>query len=255
MARDFYEVLGVPRGASQEDIQRAYRRLARQYHPDVNKTPDAEEIFKGVNEAYSVLSDPEARRRYDSPPHADFAFEDLFQGMWGSVRGADQEVELEISLEEAFSGGTRRTREFDIDVPPGVVDGQRIRLAGRGGRSMGGGRPGDLYLTVRIAPHPRFRLRGKDIYTDLPVTPGEAALGARVPVPTPGPGGQVTVRVPPGSSSERRLRLRGQGMPARNAPGDLYAEVRILVPAVLSPRERELFEELSKVSNFDPRRR
>jgi curved DNA-binding protein len=134
-----------------------------------------------------------------------------------------------------------------------VVDGQRIRLAGEGGRGSGDASAGDLYLVVRIAPHPRYRLEGRDLHVDLPVAPWEAALGATIPVDTPG--GEVKVRVPPGSSSGRRLRLRGQGMPnPRGSPGDLYAEVRIMVPSRLRRRERQLFEELSRVSNFDPRK-
>jgi curved DNA-binding protein len=281
MARDYYEVLGVARDASQQDIQRAYRKLARKHHPDVNKAPGAEDRFKEINEAYRVLSDPEERQRYDNPrPGPEFRgteftgtgqegfdFEDLFSSMFGSragggtIRGADQEAELQLTVEEAYRGGTRKLtltgpggpRTYEVNIPAGVVDGQRIRLAGQGGRSRGNAPAGDLYLVARIAPDSRYRLKGKDIYVDLPVTPWEAALGASLPVPTPG--GQATVKLPPGSSSGRRLRLRGQGMPARGAPGDLYAEVKIMVPAKLTPRERELFEDLAKVSDFDPRKR
>jgi curved DNA-binding protein len=140
-----------------------------------------------------------------------------------------------------------------VTIPPGVTDGQRIRLAGQGRRGAAGGPAGDLYLVVRIRPHPRYRLDGRDIHVTLPVTPWEAALGATVPIMTPG--GETKVRVPPGTSSGRKLRLRGEGMPnPRGKPGDLYAEVRIMVPAKLSRRERELFEELAAVSTFDPRK-
>jgi curved DNA-binding protein len=279
MARDYYEVLGVGRDAPAEDIQRAYRQLARKHHPDVDRSPGAEDRFKEINEAYHVLSDPQRRQQYVSPARADrgfartseeFDFEDLFGGMFAGGRGrgpgvfmpgADQETELELSVEEAYRGGKRRLtltgpagqRAYDVDIPPGVVDGQRIRLAGQGGRGRGSAPAGDLYLVVRIAPDRRFRLKGKDIYVDLPVSAWEAALGAEVPVRTPG--GQATVKLPPGSSSGRRLRLRGQGMPSRGSPGDLHAEVKIVVPAKPSPPERELFEELAKVSDFDPRRR
>lgn len=279
MARDYYEVLGVGRDATAEDIQRAYRKLARKYHPDVDRSPGAEDRFKEINEAYHVLSDPERRRQYDSPARPgggftrtaeEFDFEDLFGGMFARGRGrgpgvfmpgADQEAELELTVEEAYRGGKRRLtlagpagqRSYDVDIPPGVVDGQRIRLAGQGGRGLGNAPAGDLYLVVRIAPDRRFRLMGKDIYVDLPVSAWEAALGGQVPVVTPT--GQATAKLPPGSSSGRRLRLRGQGMPSDGRPGDLYAEVKIMVPAKLSPRERELFEELAKVSDFDPRRR
>lgn len=314
MAQDFYEVLGVSRTASQDEIQQAYRKLARKYHPDVNKDPGAEERFKDLNEAYSVLSDPKTRARYDrfgedfrkipedfdervaagagggfragrtagaGGPRVryatgfgdDFAtdgvdFEDLLGSIFGAgaargVPGADQEAELPLTVEEAFKGGRRtvtlagptgQPRRYEVNVPPGVTDGQRIRLAGEGGRGSGDAPGGDLYLRVRIQPHPQFRLDGRDVHVQVPVTPWEAALGATVPVPTPG-GGTAKVTVPAGSSSGRRLRLRGEGMPnPRGADGDLYAELRVMVPSALGDRERELFEELAATSSFDPRR-
>ncbi|MFD5453010.1 MULTISPECIES: DnaJ C-terminal domain-containing protein [unclassified Streptomyces] len=316
MAQDFYQVLGVSRTASQDEIQQAYRKLARKYHPDVNKDPGAEERFKDLNEAYSVLSDPKTRARYDrfgedfrkvpedweqrvgagagpgggfrarrtagaGGPRVrytgfgdDFAaegvdIEDLFGSLFGAgaapggVPGADQEAELPLTVEEAYRGGRRtvtlagptgQPRRYEVDVPPGVTDGQRIRLAGEGGQGSGDAAAGDLYLRVRIQPHPRFRLDGRDVYVQLPVTPWEAALGATVPVPTPG-GGTAKVTVPAGSSSGRRLRLRGEGMPnPRGADGNLYAELRVMVPSKLSDRERELFEELAATSSYDPRR-
>jgi curved DNA-binding protein len=319
--RDFYEVLGVPRDAPPDEIQRAYRKLARTYHPDVNKDPEAESRFQEVAEAYDVLSDPDTRERYDAFGH-DFRqvpedvdpetwarardgagvgrgggrsragagsgrrvwsttggaegidiedlFGDIFGGGfgssgrrgWGQVAGADQEAALEISVEEAYHGGRRSLtisgpdgeRTIEVTIPPGVTDGQRIRLGGQGGQGTGGASAGDLYLVVRIAPHPRYRLEGRDLYVDLPLAPWEAALGTTVALDTPG--GEAKVRVPPGTSSGRRLRLRGRGLPnPRGTVGDLYAEVRIVVPPRLTDRERELFEELARVSNFDPRRR
>jgi curved DNA-binding protein len=332
--RDYYEILGVPRDASQQDIQRAYRQLARRHHPDVNKEPGAEERFKDITEAYNVLSDPNKRKRYDQfgpqwrqvPEDFDTAgagfrqragagaggrgrggggpfgggrvrvdprdfadtggidIEDLLGGMFGGrggggfggfgggyggggfgrgpVPGADSEAEISLTVEEAYHGGHHRVtlqapegqRTLDVNIPPGVVDGQRIRLAGQGGDGAGGGPPGDLYLVVRIAPHPRYRLDGRDITAPLPVAPWEAALGAKVPVETPG--GTVQVSVPAGSSCGRRLRLRGRGLPnPRGRPGDFYAEVRIMVPTSPSPEERELFEQLAKASTFNPRGR
>jgi curved DNA-binding protein len=310
--RDFYEVLGVSRDASPDDIQRAYRKLARAYHPDVNKDPEAEERFKDVSEAYDVLSDPEDRRRYDMFGHdfrhvpegvdpatwaraqadpsagarrgrpssgfdggvdlgaegfdAETLFRDLFgssrRAGWGSIAGADQETEVTISFDEAFRGGMRTisisgpggTRTLDVTIPPGVVEGQRIRVAGQGGKGSGSGQDGDLYLVVHIAPHPRFRLDGRTVHVDLPVSPWEAALGASVPVTTPG--GEVQMRVPAGSSCGRRLRLRHRGMPnPRGDAGDLLAEVQIKVPHTLNDDERRLFEELAKASTFDPRKR
>ncbi|GAA1175893.1 DnaJ C-terminal domain-containing protein [Streptomyces hebeiensis] len=310
MARDFYEVLGVPRTADRDEIQRAYRTLARRYHPDVNKDPQAEERFKEINEAFSVLSDPEQRARYDrfgkdfrkvpeeweervaagagagsgfrwttgGGPRVRYStagfegegvdVEDLFGSLFGGagrmrVPGADQEAELPLTVEEAYRGGRRTVplagpagqRSYQVDVPPGTTDGQRIRLTGEGGRGSGDNAPaGDLYLRVRIRPHPRFRLDGRDVHVRLPVTPWEAALGATVPVPTPS-GATAKVNVPAGSSSGRRLRLRGEGMPGpRGANGDLYAELRIMVPPRPSDQERELLEELAAVSSFDPRR-
>ena len=312
--QDFYEILGVARTASPEEIQRAYRRLARTLHPDVNSDPAAEERFKDVAEAYDVLSDPATRRRYDAlgadfrqvpedvDPEdwararaaagrgrpaagtgretwtggfadggfADIDLDDLFGGLfggrgrrsWGPVPGADQETELEISLEEAYSGGRRTitlpgpggSRTLTVTIPPGVTDGQRIRLAGQGGQGSEGAAAGDLYLVVRLAPHRRYRVDGRNVFVDLPLAPWEAALGASVAIDTPG--GEAKLRVPPGTSSGRRLRLRGRGLPnPRGSAGDLYAEAKVMVPARLSDEERRLFEELGRVSSFDPRRR
>jgi curved DNA-binding protein len=318
MARDFYEVLGVSRDADQSEIQRAYRKLARTLHPDVNKDPGAEERFKGLSEAYDVLSDPDQRKRYDAfgedfrrvgadvDPDAyrrsrayagagaggerssgwggggpsggfrysgsgdDVDLEDLLGGIfggrgrgrggWGPVSGSDHETEVEVSVEEAYKG-TQRTlsisgpdgpRTIDVNIPAGVADGQRIRLRGQGGEGSGGGEAGDLYLIVRIAPHPRYRLDGRDLHMLLPLAPWEAALGSSVDIDTPG--GPATVHVPAGTSSHRRLRLKGRGLPnKRGKPGDLYAEAQIKVPTSPSVEERELFEQLAKVSTFDPR--
>jgi curved DNA-binding protein len=309
---DFYEALGVDRNASQQEIQRAYRKLARTYHPDINSDPGAEDRFKQISEAYDVLSDPETRKRYEAfgpdfrrvpddvdpetwaraqaassgaggrrdrapqggrrvdfgPEAGDVGIDDLFEQLfgrrgrerWGPIAGADQEVELTLSVEEAYTGGKRwltltgpdGQRSVEVTIPPGAVDGQRIRVAGQGGQGTGGAPQGDLYLVVRLAPHPRYRVEGRDIYVTLPLAPWEAALGATVPVDTPG--GEGKVRVPPGTSSGRRLRLRGRGMPnPRGNAGDMYAEVRIMVPSQLTRDERRLFDELARVSNFDPR--
>jgi curved DNA-binding protein len=312
--RDYYETLGVPRDASADDIRAAYRRLARENHPDVNKDPGAEDRFKEISEAYEVLRDAEKRERYDrlgenwksgqdvsgaegftrdgggfggfggqSPfgdMRVDFGeggdFSDFFDSMFGgrrraaggrrggfegfdgfTTRGGDQEATIELTLEEAAAGGRRHLsladgREYDVNIPAGVRDGQRIRLAGEGGRGRGDGPSGDLFLRVRIKPHPRFRLEGRDLHTDLPVAPWEAALGATAEVPTLT--GSAKVRVPAGSSCGRKLRLRGQGMPGpRGGKGDLYATVKIEVPSRLSDEERKLFERLGDVSKFNPR--
>ena len=302
MARDFYDVLGVSRDATADQIQQAFRTLARKYHPDVNKDPGAEDRFKEVNEAYHVLSDPDTRTRYDRFGE-DFRhvpedwedratagvggagrsggrvrygqgfggggfgggidIEDLFGDMFrggggfGPIPGADQEATLELTVEEAYRGGKRQIsldgRNFRVTIPAGVIDGQRIRLAGEGGRGSGDGPPGDLYLRVRITPDPHFRLEGRDVTVDLPVTPWEAVLGTTVAIRTPG--GEAKVKVPHGSSTGRRLRLRGEGMPnPHGAAGDLYAEIKVMVPTKPSAAERDLFEQLATVSTFDPRR-
>jgi curved DNA-binding protein len=334
---DYYKVLGVDRSASPEEIGKAYRRLARKYHPDVNRSAGAEDQFKRINEAHQVLGDPEKRRRYDmlgaawkdgqpfQPPPgwsgggpfayrtystggdsgwSDFfetffggmddplgggqaagaaasgrrrrgggraegfrsGIEDLFGDMFGRVRGrsrsghpADSEGEVEISLEEAFRGGTRTVQSetgdggretFEIRIPPGARQGSRIRLRGRGAAGADGER-GDVLLTVRIAPHPRFRIDGDDLVVAVRVAPWDAALGGPVTVPTPE--GAVKMKLPAGRSSGDRLRLRGKGMPRRGGSrGDLYAEVRIVVPERLDEDERRLFEKLRETSRFRP---
>jgi curved DNA-binding protein len=320
--KDYYKTLGVSRDASREDIQRAYRKLARKFHPDLNKAPDAEQKFKDINEAYEVLKDPEKRKKYDQlgprwkegqdfhpPPgwenihfqygprpgagaegtfrgsgeaFSDF-FETLFGGAFSQARGgaggqgpfvhqqagADHEATLRISLEEAYWGGTkavtlelqrpspdgtvsRQQKRLDVKIPRGVLPGQKIRLAGQGGQGIGGGERGDLYLRVETEPHPRFRLEGRNLYTDLALAPWEAALGAKVQVQTFD--GPVTLKIPPGTHSGRKLRLKGKGMPnPKGAPGDLYVVAQIRVPKTLSQKEKDLFEELGKISSFNPR--
>ena len=291
---DYYEVLGVPRDADHEAIRRAYRKLARQYHPDLNSSGDAEDRFKELGEAYEVLSDPDKRERYDrlgadwrqqeqQTPEANFEeffttqgfgnddarvefSDDLFERLFGGgagggpgwrtsgpLRGLDREAVLELALEDALEGGRRRLtlddREIDVNFPAGVRDGQLIRLAGQGGSGRDGGPSGDLYLRIAVKPHPNFRRRGDDdLDVDLPVAPWQAALGATVPVQTPG--GSAQVRVPAGSSSGRRLRLRGRGLPKPGGgSGDLHAIVKITVPQQLSDRERELYEQLAESSS------
>jgi curved DNA-binding protein len=289
---DYYAVLGVPRDADQDTIRRAYRKLARKYHPDLNADSDAEDKFKELGEAYEVLSDPDKRERYDrlgtdwreqqeeapdssfeefftderfgtDDPRAQFS-DDLFERLFGvyagggpgtrtggPLRGHDREALLELSLEDALEGGRRRltldNREIDVNFPARVRAGQLIRLAGQGGPGRDGGPPGDLFLRVALKPHPRFRQRGNDdLDVDLPVAPWQAALGATVQVQTLG--GTAQIRVPPGSSSGRRLRLRGRGLPkSGGGRGDLHAIVKITVPKHLSDRQRELYEQLANI--------
>ncbi|MFF0341275.1 DnaJ C-terminal domain-containing protein [Kribbella sp. NPDC004875] len=256
--RDFYEVLGLRPDATFDEVQRSYRKLAGTFHPDITKDPAAEARFNEITAAYDVLSDPELRKRYDVSGHD--SRRTRGRASSAPVPGADQEFELELSVDDAYKGvhrwltigGPAGTRSVEVTIPPGVTDGQRISLAGQGGRGSGGAGAGDLYLVVRIAPHPRYRVEGRDIWVQLPLTPWEAALGAGVAVDTPG--GEAKVRVPPGSSSGRHVRLRGRGMPGPpRRRGDLYAEVRIMVPGRLTKEERRLFEQLAATSTYDPR--
>lgn len=314
--KDYYASLGVSKSASQDDIQRAYRKLARQYHPDVNQESGAEDRFKEVGEAYEVLKDPEKRAKYDrygaawkaaeqtggAPPpgYEDVwsifgdqgrasgfgtagGFSDFFERLFGAASrraspsdrgrqdgseqqwampGADQEARITLTLEEAAHGGSRemtltnpntgQAKTYIVHIPSGIRPGQRIRLAGQGAAGMGGAPAGDLYLLVDLLPHPTFRLQDRDLYTTLPVAPWEAALGAEVTLPTLD--GAVNVKIPPGSSSGRKIRLRGKGFPTpRGSNGDLYAEISVVVPERVSDEERRLFEQLAEVSRFAPR--
>jgi curved DNA-binding protein len=311
--KDYYQVLEVPRTASEDEVKQAYRKLARKYHPDVSKEKDAEQRFKDLNEAHDVLKDEKKRALYDQygedwkaaadgrapSPSAERAREDFraqgfdfdpneFQGQdfssifeqffgggrarggprragvryaddWPDV-GADREASIELPVEEAFRGGERgitlldpntaEQRSYNVRIPAGVRSGQRIRLAGQGGR--GGDGAGDLYLRVQLRPSEQFRLDGDDVYTPLPVTPWEAALGASVSLPTLD--GSVRLKVPAGSSTGRKIRLKGKGYPkAEGGRGDLYAELRVDVPTELSAEERELLERWATLSKFNPR--
>ena len=340
--KDYYEVLGIKRDASQDQIKQAYRKLARKFHPDLNPgDKSAEEKFKGLQEAYDVLSDPENRKLYDqygdnwravksgagAPPpgwegaqrstrgagpgaggfdFGDFDFSDfrsaggaggfdIFEEMFGgsgrgrgrrSGRGRDVEAELELSLEEAHRG-VRRTIQMEVaetcptcggsglkdgkpcetcggagevlkpkrieaNIPSGVRDGSTVRLAGQGGTGSNGSEPGDLYLHIRLRPHPVFTVKGDDLEVELPITPWEAVLGARVAAPTID--GKVELTIPPGAKSGQRLRLRGQGLNKRKGGrGDEYVRLKIVVPKQVSAEERHLYEELKRISRFDPR--
>ena len=310
--RDLYGVLGVARGADEDAIRKAYRQLARRHHPDVNPgDAEAEERFKTISEAYSVLSDAEKRRNYDEFGEVSleagfdaeraraareafgerfgearggggfggrgggaFHFgnlEDLFSNLyarrgWGEPsrgrRGADLEAELELDFVDAARGGEQRIsvarpradgslrqETLTVRIPPGVADGGRIRLRGKGGEGVGEAGPGDLYARVRVRPHRFFRREGRDLYLDLPVSVGEATLGAQVEVPTLD--GRVTLTIPPGTDSGSRLRLRGKGVPSPSggAPGNLYVVIQIRVPRKLAPDAAAKLEELAK---YDP---
>ena len=339
--RDYYEVLGVGRSASVDEIKTAYRKLARKFHPDLNPgDKEAEERFKELQEAYDVLSDVEKRKLYDqygenwrvagqgggAPPpgwegaHArgggaqaggfDFSgfdfggfggagssdiFEELFNRTGGrggartrrTSRGRDVEAEIELSLEEAHRGVRRtlsmqaaetcqtcqgtgvvkddetcptcggagqvpKTKTIEVNIPAGVRDGSTVRLAGQGGAGMNGAQAGDLYLHIRLRPHPVFTVRGDDLEVELPITPWEAVLGARIEVPTIE--GKAEMTVPAGAQSGQRMRLRGQGLnKRRGGRGDEYVRLKIVAPKETSDEERRLYEELKRVSSFNPR--
>lgn len=290
--KDYYAVLGVACDADADAIRKAYRKLARRHHPDVAAEAGAEARFKDVAEAYATLKDPERRVAYDqlgrhasgeefrpSPRwQADFGADaagdlelgDLLatvahaqrggRGDAVPLRGRDYETSVRLSLEDAHRGATISldvehedgTHTLAVTVPAGVTDGQQLRLRGKGAPGPNGGTAGDIYLHIALAPHPTFRVDGHDLYVDLALAPWEAVLGAEVQVPTLD--GPVLLAVPHGTPSGRKLRLRGRGLATgHGARGDLYAIARIAVPASLTPRERELFEELARTSSFDPR--
>lgn len=322
--KDYYHLLGISRAATPDDIKRAYRRLARKYHPDVSKEPDAEERFKEVQEAYEVLKDPKKRDAYNQlganwktgqdfrPPHGwetrfDFdgspfgntggstfkssgfgvgGFSEFFESLFGGgfqrgpggfytqggqagskpQRGRDQRTKIHITLEDAYRGvertlqlrgqgagnSTSGGRRISVKIPPGVTQGQRIRLAGQGGtdHSRRGNAKGDLYLEIGFLPHPLFRPEGKDIYLELPITPWEAALGATIKVPTLG--GRVDVKIPAGSQSGRKLRLKNRGLGKADV-GDQYIVLKIVTPEAGSGAARDLYERMARELPFNPR--
>ncbi|HXJ61716.1 MAG TPA: J domain-containing protein [Verrucomicrobiae bacterium] len=335
--KDYYKTLGVARGATEDEIRKAFRKLARQYHPDVAKNKaQAEEKFKEINEAYEVLSDPEKRKRYDAlganwkqgaefhPPPGwesfgrgrrgggpggaggpvEFEFEgtgfsDFFEQLFGqrgrrgsvfeqadlSEQGRDLEADILVTLEESLrgsvrsismrravvcprchgtgksgrntcpacggSGHTLSNEVHQVKIPPGVTDGQRLRVSGKGESGTGGGPPGDLYLTIRLAGHPEFRVEDHDLVYELELAPWEAVLGANVAVPTLE--GSVNIKIPPGTQNGQRLRVRGRGLGKESARGDLFVIAQIQVPERINDSERALWERLARESHFRPR--
>ncbi len=307
--RDYYKIMGVSRTASQDEIKRAYRRLAKQYHPDVSKAPDAEQRFKELGEAYEVLKDPQKRAAYDRlgsnwkagenfrpPPHWDtqftspFAaggahnsgFSEFFESLFGQQpgfgntrqasadpgvgKGEDHHAKISINIEDAYHGSqrsiqvhtperdaqgriTQRLRTLNVKIPPGVTQGQQIRLSGQGAPGANG-RRGDLYLEIQFALHKLYRTEGRDIYLDLPITPWEAALGATVAVPTPA--GRIDLKIPPGTQSGRKLRLKERGLPG-SPPGDFYVLVQIMTPPADNDIARQLYQQMAHSFTWDPR--
>ncbi|MDX1901749.1 MAG: DnaJ C-terminal domain-containing protein [Gammaproteobacteria bacterium] len=315
--RDYYKILGVARDAKLDEVKRAYRKLARKFHPDVSKEPNAEERFKEVQEAYEVLKDPQKRSAYDQlgsnwqsgqefrPPPGwqggfggfgggdgfagagggeGFDFSDFFASLFGqqrahagaqqrragrqAPRGRDERARIAISLEDAYRGGSQtiniqspvrdqygqihqQTRTLKITIPPGILPGQQLRLAKQGAPSMGGV-AGDLYLEIEMKPHKIFTLDGHNISVNLPITPWEAALGAKVKVPTLA--GPVELKIAPGSQSGQKLRLKGRGFPSKPTPGDQFVILQILTPPAKTDADRALYEQMAKAMAFDPRK-
>lgn len=323
--KDYYQLLGVSKTASQDELSKAYKKMARKYHPDLNPdNAEAEKKFKEINEAYEVLKDPEKRKLYDSlgadwqhgqnfqpPPGFDSSrfrsyssggpsggpqfeggfggFSDFFETIFGGqfrgeqdfhgdpfgggfgprqTKGRDVEVGMELPLQDAFTGGSRtisfqeqvpgpdgmprlETKSLQVNIPPGIKNGSRIRLAGQGSPGMRGGPNGDLYLKIKIAPHPKFKLEGNSVVYDLPLAPWEAVLGTKVRVPTLS--GTVEMNIPAGTSSGQKLRLRGKGLGKGADQGDQLVRVMIQVPKSLTEEEQALWNQLAQASTFDPR--
>ncbi|MEP6664496.1 MAG: J domain-containing protein [Verrucomicrobiota bacterium] len=315
--KDYYKTLGVERAATEDDIRKAFRKLARKYHPDVAKNdPKAEEKFKEINEAYEVLSDKDKRKKYDTlgadwkggyapPPGGgqsyrtntwrsgapgqsaeDFefggtGFSDFFEQFFGggrataggrggfqkeyAERGRDVEADIMVTLNEAMTGSVRpvslrrqgangvpQTDKYQVKIPAGVRDGQKLRVAGQGEPGTGKAPRGDLFLRVRFAAHPDFRVEGGNIIHELDLAPWEAALGTSVEIPTLQ--SPVNIKIPAGTQNGLRLRVKGRGLPSREgADGDLFVTVRVIMPKELTAKEKDLWEQLAKESEFNPR--
>ena len=312
--KDYYDIMGVKKDATQDEIKRTYRKLARKYHPDVSQESDAETKFKEVGEAYEVLKDPEKRTAYDQlgsqwqggqdfhpPPGWDAGFEfsgggwdeggpdlggfsDFFESLYGRgysragpdgargrqsflMRGEDHHAKVIVALEDSYKGASRsitlqmpevtadghittKNRTLNVRIPKGVRQGQQIRLAGQGGAGHGGAEAGDLYLEIEFSPNSKYRVDGADVYLDLPLAPWEAALGAKVKVPTPA--GSIDLKVPPNSQAGKKLRLKGRGIPARQA-GDFYVVLQIALPPADKEENRKIYEQMKQEFSFNPR--
>ncbi|MBI9078647.1 MAG: DnaJ domain-containing protein [Pseudodesulfovibrio sp.] len=309
--KDYYKLLGVSRSSSKEDIAKAFKKLARKFHPDLNPNDKgAEDKFKEINEAYEVLKDAKKRKLYDQfgsnwehgqnfqpPPgyeNMQFGgggggggFSDFFEtafggGRGGSFRGgfggggyqqrprrgSDSEATYELTLDEAFKGGSKSvtlqeqtagpdgfprmtTKTLEIKVPVGIKDGQKIRLAGQGNPGMAGGAKGDLYLKIKLMPHSLFKVSDSDIILDLPLAPWEAALGVTLRIPTLD--GAVEMKIPPGIGSGKKLRIKNKGLGSGAKRGDQFVRIMIQAPDRISSDERRLWEELQEKSEFNPR--
>ena len=295
--KDYYKVLGVGSDADEATIKTAYRKLARKYHPDVNKDAGAEEKFKEIAEAYHVLKDSERRAEFDDMKKYggraggfqgnqrsqgfnqggggfDGDFSDFFSSFGGGqgfgqrqprpTRGQDVEINLTVNLEETLevneravaynlpsSDGEGIKKNLKVKIPQGVVDGEKIRLGGQGHPGRNGGRAGDLYLHIHVAKHSLFDVNGQDIELIMPITPWEAALGAKITVPTLT--GKISLTVPANTSSGKKFRIKGKGLKTKAATGDFIVIVKIAMPEKMSPESEALWQQLSANENFDPR--
>jgi len=298
--KDYYKILGVDKSASKQEIKKAYKKLARKYHPDVSQEANAEEKFKEINEAHEVLKDPEKRKAYDqlgtnwnsaysdnssgfnqryshssehfsSGSHSGFSdfFEQFFnhgsrtrEPSYGyDFPGEDVIVKVMIDVEDAYLGASRQiriqlennsdTKTLNVKIPKGVKQGQHIRLSGQGHVSRSGGQSGDLFLEIDFKPHPYYQVDGKDVYLDLPISPWEAELGESVKVPTPT--GPIDVKIPAGSKTGRKLRLKNRGIPSKN-PGDMYLNLTVVQPKITNDNQKKAYENFKNAFDFNPRK-
>lgn len=289
MPRDPYDILGVSRSATPEQIREAHRKLAKKFHPDLNKTAEAGAKFKEIQEAYDLLSDAQKRKQFDQFGHAGPSMGGApggAQGGWGNVdastfeeifgdfmgggarraggrrggarAGEDLESRITVDFMTAALGGVRHVSlesngqpiSLDVRIPPGIESGGDLRLRGKGGEGMGGGPAGDLVLHISVAPHPWFRREGLDVIVEVPISIAECALGTSVEVPLLE--GTATLRVPAGTASGKRLRLKGKGVAAKGDTGDLYALIRVEAPKSLNDEDRAALERM-KSTEPDPR--
>ena len=311
--KDYYKIMDVTKNATQDEIKRSYRKLARKFHPDVSKAKNAEKRFKEVGEAYEVLKDPKKRKAYDQlgnnwkagqegfqpPPGWNAGFEfhtggfsnnatgtsqfsDFFESLFGrrtggagvhrkvyQARGENSHAKIFIDLEDAYHGAARslnlqttvlnkegqaqlKVRTLNVKIPRGVKEGQNIRLQGQGSPGLGGGQAGDLFLEIGFNPHSSYKVDGRDVSLELPITPWEAALGSKIHVSTPS-ADKINLTIPPCVSSGKRMRLKGRGIPGKT-PGDFYIHLKIVLSDSLTDKEKSLYKMLQEeAGNFNPR--
>ncbi len=300
--KDYYKILGVERDVSQADLKKAYRKMARKYHPDVSKIADAEERFKEVNEAYEVLGDESKRSQYDTlgsnyqsgqnfnPPPGweggfDFnqfgqggqgsqagagGFSDFFDSMFGGAAGGAgfqqdgfggqqqrrkppaETMILRVELEDIFAGGKKKVRlpsgsNIEVKIPKGFEEGKKIRLAGKGSNGA------DIHLKIQVNKHPNFKVEGKNVYLNLPIAPWEAALGTSLNVDTLA--GKIKLKIPEGSESGKKMRLKGRGLPSSSSSltGDQYVVLQMVTPPASTKDEKTFYQEMQKKFDWNPR--